>query len=187
MDETPIMTYKDASISRKQTLTLTNESVNVKGKVFFKAEYEASFPLNMISPEYHKIFMRYNIFWASILFAIISFIAAKIYYSIPGASIETTIGRLITVMPVPFIVTALLTYKKIRVAVFNNRQGQALFVIIEDRKKKDTYGDIVEAIARTIKKNEQDQENLATAPRESESDEMQGRVKRAGRNSTCRT
>ena len=59
----PILTYTDESLNRRQTLTLWTDKIHLKGKVFLKGEFEASFSLKAISPDYQNVAMRDNSFW----------------------------------------------------------------------------------------------------------------------------
>ena len=66
MGDREILTYTDTSVSRRQTLTLYDDRVQLDGRLFLEADYSASFDLRLLSPDYHAVTGRDRFFWGSL-------------------------------------------------------------------------------------------------------------------------
>lgn len=154
MTKEPILTYTDESLNRKQTLTLWENKVHLKGKLFLRGEYEATFQLEAISPDYHDVVMREMLFWWFAWMTIITLGIAGIFHAIPGTPTDSFVGGLITFFPLMSIIVCLLTYRKVRMAQFLSKQGQLLFGVTHEGKEKHRFEEVVSQLVQQIKNAE---------------------------------
>ena len=150
MTEPPILTYTDESLNRKQTLTLWENKVHLQGKWFLRGEYEATFQLEAISPDYQDIAMRDNSFWWFSWLMIITLGIAGAFHAIPGTTTDSLFGMLITAFPFIFFAACLLTFKKVRMAQFLSNQGQLLFSVVHGGKEKHKFDQVVSQLVEQI-------------------------------------
>ena len=155
MNEEPILTYNSDSLNGKQTVTLWSDRVSVKGTVLFKGEYEATFPLKTVSPNYQIFTMRNSSFWHSFLMIIVTIGIAGVFHAIPGTDATSFFGTLITAAPLCFVVMCLMTFRKVRMIYFLNAQGQHLFGVVKEGKETSRFDEVVSRIVTQIRSAEQ--------------------------------
>jgi|GEM_PF-5301106 len=151
MAEEPILTYTDASLSRAQTLTLWPKKVHLKGRLFLRGDYEGSFPIEAISPNYQRVSMRDSVFWGNVWLFLISGGIAVLYHAIPGTTPDSQLGGFIAVLPIIAVFACLLTFRKVTLVQFLSPQGQLLFGLVKGGKEKDRFDEVVARLVEQIK------------------------------------
>lgn len=148
--EKSLLSYADESFSRRQTLTLWNDKIHLDGKIFLRGEYEVSFPLKGISPNYRTGFFRDNSFSGYVWILIISIVIIGIFYAIPNVDPASFLGGMVIVLPLIGIAGCLATFKKKQSVCFLSSSGQPLFNVIKAGKEKDNFDEVIRRVVDQI-------------------------------------
>ncbi len=146
-----MLTYTDTSLSRRQTLTLYEDRIQLEGKVFLQADYSASIELRSLSPDYHDVRVRDRFFWGSFLMLVGFAIVALVYHQFPWAELGSLVGGLLTFLPLAGLIGCLASFRKLRMAQFVSTHGQLVFSVAKSGKEKHRYEEVVATVAKQIR------------------------------------
>jgi hypothetical protein len=152
MSEQPLLTYSDVSLTRRQTLTLWRDRVEVAGSVLLGYDYQAAFPLKSISPYVQRVAMRDRLFGTFLSLGVIGTLVAAVCYQFPGFNLDTTLGQLLLLLPLVSLIVCGCTFKKVAFTQFLSPQGTLLFGVVKGGKERERYEEVVARLVEEIKR-----------------------------------
>lgn len=153
------MTYSEQRFDGKRTFELFPDRVLIKGTEMLSSDYEQTVRLDLLLPEFGRMWYRSPSFMSGIKLAGGSFIAVSVLHSGFGMSVGTYLGGLAALGIVTGLLLAFATRQKVEYAVFKSRAGADGLSVARAGKQVADYDVFIQRLVQQIQDCSQKHEN----------------------------